>query len=1094
MGLLALGTPSLMNGTPCAPAAVTAFSYASYGEAAFNEGARVIAARSRHSGYRQHAAAFSLSVLGLPAYRTPWVYGLYALALLTLGTLLWRFSLTLRHRRQTDEALRENHQRLQLALDAARAGAFEYVVASQHCHWDDRSLEIFGFSEAQRCMDMETFYACVHPADVARLRALYEKAKATESHYRVSYRIKRPDGTGRYLQASAVIVRDAQGRAERVIGVNYDVTPRKRLEAALRTSERRSRELVERTQAILWRADARTFQFSYVSPQAETILGYPAERWIDEPTFWVDHLHPEDAAWAVPFCATATAEGRAHSFDYRMIAADGRTVWLRDLVEVVLKEGMPKTLLGVMIDITEQKQTEAALREREVRLELVNGIGMTMLSGKSIETIMERTVRRLGIHFDTLRVAYATIDTAGRLSVLYSHNPPGMPSLTGFTADLTKAPAYLETLRSGLPLSVEDTGEDARLTPLAEALAAGQTRALLNVPLDHADDAVMGLLCLEASEPHAWNPHAITILVEVASYLNLAIREAIVQHERTFAMQDLEWAKMSLEDQADELVKIVHELENAKQEAEAATRAKSEFLAMMSHEIRTPLNGVIGMTSLLLGSPLDDKQQDFVETIRLSGDALLTIINDILDFSKIEAGRIDLEEHPFDVRSCLEEVLDLLAPKAAVKGLELAYFIDADVPPTLIGDGTRIRQVLANLLANAIKFTDAGEVVVTVKTDGPAEETCRLHLAVRDTGIGIPAAKIDRLFDSFTQADASTTRKYGGTGLGLTISKRLTELMGGTMWVESTPGTGSTFHFTLTVATPPPQATSLSPAYPATFSGKNVLLVVEHPTIRTMLAQQLGTWGLHARPAPSAAEALAWLAAGETFDAGILDQHLPEMEDGALARAIKQQPTGPTLPLILLCALGFQNKHTDTLFNTHLTKPIKQTRLAEALAQAFNAGSLPVPKASRPRTDDRPAHHHTLRILMAEDNQVNQKVALRLLDRLGYTADVAANGLEVLEALKHVPYNLILMDVQMPEMDGLETTRQIHARYSEDRPWILAMTANAMAGDREICLEAGMDDYLTKPIRLDEIDQAVKRFLVAMANKKKKTDPAAPET
>jgi PAS domain S-box-containing protein len=532
--------------------------------------------------------------------------------------------------------------------------------------------------------------------------------------------------------------------------------------------------------------------------------------------------------------------------------------------------------------------------------------------------------------------------------------------------------------------------------------------------------------------------------------------------------------------------------EEARATAEAVIRAQSVFLASMSHEIRTPLHGVVGMTSLLLETELAQEQRDFVNIIRSSGETLLTIINNLLDLSKIEAGKLELEATPFNLRACIEEIMDLNAGKASEKRIELAYFMPPSVPEVIVGDVTRLRQILVNLLHNAIKFTDQGEVVLEVglekerpqqkPMDGDMSEgkLMSLHFVVRDTGIGIPNDKKDRLFKPFSQVDVSTTRKYGGSGLGLAISRQLSDLMDGKMWVESEgiPGKGSSFHFTIVVEEGMVESSSLQYHTQPLLEGKRVLIVEDNAFNRMIMAYFSALWGAFPKAAATARQALDWIHQGEVFDLAILDMQMPEIDGFHFAEVIHKRIEG--LPLAMLTSLGMRDRQVPAdLFIGRMNKPIKVAQLFEVLTSAFAVQpALAVKRApTRPRLDAQMAEKHPIRILLAEDNPINQQVVRLMLSKLGYKIEVVANGLQALEAVKQSHFDLVLMDVQMPEMDGEEATRRIRSEVPQKRqPYIIALTADALEGRREFYLEIGMDDYLSKPMSIDSLVKTIEHY------------------
>ena len=736
-----------------------------------------------------------------------------------------------------------------------------------------------------------------------------------------------------------------------------------------------------------------------------------------------------------------------------------------ELTNTFIKLGNDENvLLTIFRDITTQKSNEISLKRKDKLLQGIAEATRSLISLNDPTLAFTTALKILGIAAEVDRVyiyKHRVLEDTGEMyvSLLYEwasdtiHAQIQTPALQKLSYSRFESLSFYKNFSNGnsLRFLIKDLPKEEQ-----KAFIDGNIKAIILVPI-MVDNQYWGFVGFdECKEDRIWSENEESLLITMASTLGTVIKRNNVQEE---------------------LISKNKELDQAVVKAEAGAKAKSEFLALMSHEIRTPMNGVIGMTGLLLDTNLDEEQKEYVETIRLSGDQLLVIINDILDFSKIESEKLDLEMQAFDLRDCVEDSLDLLASKAAEKGLDLAYLIENSTPSSLIGDVTRLRQILTNLINNAIKFTEKGEVFVSISAINISVDIFEIQFAVKDTGIGIPEERMDRLFKAFSQVDASTTRTHGGTGLGLIISKKLTELMDGKMWFESKVGEGSIFYFTIRAESAKITSKKYLKGQQLQLNGKKILIVDDNKTNRRILKVQTDNWGMISRVAESPIEAIKMFEENSEFDIVILDYQMPLMDGLTLAAEIRKFEKGKNVPIIILTSIGKKENlidFEDLNLSAFLNKPIKHVQLYETISSVLNGANKINAERSRRKIkiDNLP-----LKILLAEDNVVNQKVALRILEKMGFRADVSANGYEVLSALKKINYDIILMDIYMPEMDGYETSGKILKRYSQDeRPKIIAMTANAMQGDKDKCLDAGMDDYISKPVRVEELYAVLKKW------------------
>ena len=868
----------------------------------------------------------------------------------------------------------------------------------------------------------------------------------------------RRDGSRVWVLVSTSPFQDDDGAYAGAVSVMSEITERKHIEEALQQREQQLAEAQRVAHLGSWEWDLATGATTW-SQELLRILGLDADAHADEPSYkrFLAHVHPDDVAMVTSWVDEALRGADSFEGHHRVVRPGGEVVWVRTRGEVLRdRSGAPVRLRATAQDITASKRAEDALDRATARSRLLETMASAANDASNLTEVLQTAVDAICSH---------TGWPVGHVYVPACHDA-GLLVSSGIWA-LVGPEQRFAALRAVTAATSFRAGEG-----MVGALAVGAEPVWVeDVTLDRTHRRAMSTLSLGV-RTHVAVP--VRLGAETIAVLEFFSPDALPPDRALLATLDRVGVLLG---RVAERERANAELAAARDGAMESSRAKSEFLATMSHEIRTPMNAVIGLTGLLLRTELDERQRQYAEGVHGAGEALLAIINDILDFSKIEAGKVELEVVDFDVVQLVEEAAGLVAEAARRQGLELVAYCYPDLPAGLRGDPARLRQVLLNLASNAVKFTEEGEVVVRARRMDRSADTVTVRFEVTDTGVGISADDRERLFEPFSQGDASTTRRFGGTGLGLAISTQLVAAMGGEIGVDSALGRGSTFWFTVPLGCSSPAAAGRRPSHHL-LDGLRVLVVDDNETNRFILREQLGAWDMHPSLADGAAPALQMLAdaadAGRPYELAVLDMCMPGMDGLQLARRIAADPVLAPTQLVLLTStsdVGPEEVHRAGVAAC-LTKPVRLSQLYDALVRLSSGGETErLPSVARNEATEARGH-----ILVVEDNATNQMVAVGLLEALGYSADVAANGLEALEALDRAEYAAVLMDCQMPEMDGYTATRHIRQRPGGSRIPVIAMTAGAIAGDRDRCIDAGMDDYVTKPVKPDELEAALGRW------------------
>ena len=919
-------------------------------------------------------------------------------------------------RQQAEEAMRASEERFDLTVRGSGDGLWDHNPATGELWYADRFRELLGYSSEEEYPNVvESWSDGLHPDDRKATLDAFAAHLERDVPYDVEYRLKTKSGEYRWFRARGISLRDETGRSYRAAGSITDITDQKHAKAALATAEEQSRLLLESAGEGIFGVDLEG-KVAFVNSAAARMVKYATDDLLGKPIHdLVHHSHADGTPYPTEGCPMrlAYADGTVHHMDDEVLWRKDGTSFPVDYTSTPIRRS--NQVMGAVVTFRDITERKQA----------------------------QAQLQKLSSAVEQCSSSVVITDVEGRIEYVN----PKFTQVTGYTLEeaIGKNPRVLKS----------DEHPPEFYKDLWRTITSGREWH--------------GEFCnRKKNGQRYWESASISPIRDVNGKPNyfVAVKEDITERKKT-----------------------ERALIEARHTAEAATKAKSDFLANMSHEIRTPMNGIIGMTDLTLDTDLTPEQRDYLNTVKTSADALLTLINDILDFSKIEAGKLELEPIDFALRDALADMLNTMANRAHSKGLELIYDVAADVHDSLIGDVYRLRQVIVNLVGNAIKFTNSGEIVLGVEQIGRTDQNLTLHFSVRDTGVGIPPDKLEAIFRPFEQADASTTRQFGGTGLGLAISVQLVELMQGRIWAESQEGQGSTFHFEAVFGVGKALSIAGRRGDLELLDSLPVLVVDDNATNRRILVAMLKNWRMRPQSVASGADALTTLDraehAGSPFQLVLSDVNMPQMDGFTLFESTRSNPKYQNVPFILLTSAarpGDVAHCREIGIAAHLIKPVKQSLLMNAIVNAVGGAKVGVSERSAEnRPHITPSNNICLRILLAEDNAVNQKFAIRAIEKAGHKVVVANNGREAVEAWQHEHYEVVLMDVQMPEMDGFEATRTIRDKEKKLNPIphtpIIAMTANAMKGDRERCLEAGMDGYVSKPVKRETLFTEIERVL-----------------